>query len=200
MKPRIKKIDSAKFYHTDPRNILDNINSIPELYYLANITMSTTYRSKVNPEVPLLIGYEPYSKLINYYGGTSLSIPTREELQSNLLGIMSYYYYNIKGLSWSDTMKELGMTQTKGSRRLLRNRWKAFKEIVESQESKMPELSETNNNESLVPESEAPVFCEDTYVKKETFNKVLKTVLTDLSENQMIDDNLLNSILSRYDI
>ena len=97
-------------------------------------------------------------------------------------------------------MKELGMTQTKGSRRLLRNRWKAFKEIVESQESKIPEIPSKKEDDSNVSTNASPVLCEDMYIKKEVYDKVLKTIVSDLLENDVIDDSLSSAILSRYDV
>lgn len=200
MKTRIKKIDSVKFYYIDPRVILDDVNSIPELYYLANLTIATNYKNRINPEIPLLIGYDAYSKLINYYGGTTLAIPTKEELQSNLLGVMSYYYYNIKGLSWNDVVKKLGMTPTKGSRRLLRNRWKAFKDIVDRAEDKIPEIPIPNpTTDTLMETSESPILCGDTYIPKELFLKVAKTLIDDLNENKILSEDDIQKMLDRYE-
>jgi hypothetical protein len=197
IKVPVKRIDSVKFYYSDVRNILKDVNSIPELYYLANLAMSANNRTRINSELPLLITYEAYSKLITYYGGSSIYIPTKDELQGNLLGVMSYYYYNIKGFSWAETMRRLGLTPTKGSRRLLRNRWKAFKEIIETSESKIPDVGQSADA-SIVLE-EPPVFCVDTFVPKALYDKVVKTICTDLVENAVIAPELQTTILARYE-
>ena len=194
---RIGKIDSVKFYHNDPHELLNDVNSVPELQYLANIAMSTTHRSKVSPEVPLLISHEAYARLVNYYGGTSIYIPTRDELQSGLLGVMSYYYHNIKGMGWTAMMRKIGLTPTKGSRRLLRNRWNAFKEIIESTETKIPDLDRTAD--LSVPTSPAPIRCGDTFVPYDTYMKVIRTVTTDLSENGIVPDAIIDTVLRYYD-
>ena len=197
MSSDVRKIGSAKFYYTDPRNILNDVNSIPELYYLANLVMSGGGRGKSDPEIPLHIGYEAYSKLISFYGGTSVYIPTREELQTNLLGVMSYYYFSIQGLSWNDTMKKLGLTPTKGSRRMLRNRWRAFKDIVDAKEGKIPgfEIPPEREPKSL----EAPIKCDDAYVKKDVFLKVVKFLCEDLEEAGVLEEEAVTSILARYE-
>jgi hypothetical protein len=200
-----KKINSVKFYHVDPRNILEDVNSIPELFYLATLTTPMNSRSKFTPELSILIGQEAYSKLINFFGGTSVYIPTKEELQSNLLGVMSYYYYNVKGLTWVETMKKLGITPTKGNRRLIRNRWKAFKQVIESDENKIPELPRVEEHPEI-KESEAPVKCDDIYIPKETFLKVVNKVLSDLKELNLAidgtsfsDEDFIKRILDIYE-
>lgn len=198
MSPKVKRIDSTKFYHAESRDILEDVNSIPELYYLANLAMSVNMRTKVSPELALIISYEAYSELINYFGGTSLYIPTREELQSNLLGVMSYYYYNVKGLSWNEVMKKLGVAPTKGGRRLLRNRWKVFKDIMDAAEHKVPDITAVVKTETP-PQAIAPVHCQDTYVAKELFDKVAKTIFTDLLENGVISPELAETLTTRYE-
>lgn len=186
MSRRLKKINAVKFYHTDPRSILEDVNAIPELYYLANTVMASNQRNKVSPETPLLIGYKAYAELINFYGGTSLYIPTKDELQQNLLGVMSYYYYDIKGLSWNDTIQKLGLTPTKGSRRLVRNRYKVFKDIADSHSLKVPGIAE--EDQADIQLSKPPVKCEDTYIPYDVYIKVAKTVITDLNENKLLKD------------
>lgn len=197
MGKRTKKIDSVKFYHVDPRSLLEDVNSIPELYYLANTMMASNQRNKVSPEVPLLIGYDAYSKLISFYGGASVYIPSKDELQQNLLGVMSYYYYNIKGLSWNDTIKKLGLTPTKGSRRLIRNRWKVFKDLLDSNEIKIPSIYTTEPHEMTLEHS--PIRCDDSYIPHDLYMKVVRTIVTDLNENDIIDDAKVDLIIERYE-
>lgn len=204
MKLNIKKINSAKFYHVDPRNLLDDINSLPELWYLANLATPVSSKSKLIPELALIIGQDAYAKLINFFGGQNVYIPTKEELQNNLLGLMSYYYHNIKGLSWGETMKKLSITLTKGNRRLVRNRWKIFKDLIENTDNKIPEFEHQQHPD--IKQADAPVKCDDIYIPKAVFIKAANKLLLDIKESApsgpdivIFDDDFIKKALEFYE-
>lgn len=196
-KSTIRKIDSAKFYHVDPRSVLDDVNTTPELYYLSNLINN---RSKINSEIPLVIGQEAYSKLVTFYGGTMMYVPTKDELQDSLIGVMSYYYYSVQGMSWSDTMSKLGLTPNKGNRRLLRNRWKLFKELIENNTPKIPQLGIESPSTGMIKPHKAPMRCSDgTYVDRDVYIKVVKSVLADLQENNKISEQDFKLLMAEYE-
>lgn len=89
--------------------VIEEINDSQDLYYvsiilLSLLTGSNTYSNI--PELALLLDSESFMNLIDYYGGVSLKIPTKEEVSNSLKAVLVYYYADVLGYSMKDAIEK----------------------------------------------------------------------------------------------
>jgi len=94
----------------DLRDLLSSIRDSSELYYLSLLILSSQIGSKsVLPELLFLLDERSVNKLLFYYGGEEIRIPTISEFRDQLYGILIYYYYDIQGNSWKKSIELMGI-------------------------------------------------------------------------------------------
>lgn len=82
-----------------------------------SISTSLLYSLKENPkystisELSYLLGYDSFIKLITYYGGMTVRIPTSSEINEMLKILLLYQYYEVEGYSWTNSLSKAGISQ-----------------------------------------------------------------------------------------
>lgn len=95
--------------------IKDDISKLSEndiysmgLFTLYSLTEIPDYR--VLSELPYLLDKKSLLKVCKYYGGTTIKIPTVEELETVMKVLLIYQRVNIEKKSLESALKELGYT------------------------------------------------------------------------------------------
>lgn len=182
-------INNSRYYYSN--NIVDllkDISTVSELQYLSLVVDGAS--ASAISELPLLVDTESYNNIIDYYGGKTLAIPTKDDIYNNILGIMSYYYYNIKGESWNNVLKKLGVPKTMGNRKLLTNRYNKVAEKLNG-DIKIPNIEGSNKKSDIVehhPKNEL-IRLKSTIVKKSIYDESVLTFLDDMKDNGVIDSD-----------
>lgn len=95
--------------------IKDDISKLSEndiysmgLFTLYSLTEIPDYR--VLSELPYILDKKSLLKFCKYYGGTTIKIPTVEELETVMRVLLLYQRVNIEKKSLEDALKELGYT------------------------------------------------------------------------------------------
>lgn len=122
---------------TETKNILEEINTNSEMYYISLLLLSSLKKKCYSniPELSLILDEENLLRLINVYGGQTITIPTKEEVKKYLQIVMVYYYSEIKGLQIKEAMKKAGASDNAA---ILKNVYK-LRNLLE--ESKIPNFN-----------------------------------------------------------
>lgn len=79
-----------------------------------SIASSLLYTLKGHPqystvsELSYLLDYENFLKLVTYYGGMTIRIPTEEEINEMLKVLLLYQYYIVEEMPWLSALKKAG--------------------------------------------------------------------------------------------
>lgn len=124
--------------------LIDNIKDTSDLYYLSLMVISSRLGDKsLLPELIFLLNEDSLNKLIYYFGGETIRVPTVSELRDYLYGILIYYYFDIEGLNWYSAINKMGLEY---SGQLSRKLSKLRKQVInELQDIKIPEIKSDNN-------------------------------------------------------
>lgn len=95
--------------------ILEDISDEQDIYYISILMMSlmtgkNTYSDIA--ELSLLLDKESFKNLIGYYGGSSIRIPTSDEVASSMKAVLLYYYTEVLNYSMKDALKKVGIEKT----------------------------------------------------------------------------------------
>lgn len=92
---------------------LDNL-SRPDTYA---VVCEFLYNLKEDPkyspmsELAYLLDKDSFVKLIKYFGGTEIKIPTAEEFKETLRVIMLYQHFKVENLSWAESLEKSGISK-----------------------------------------------------------------------------------------
>lgn len=105
--------------------ILEEISDEQDIYYVSILMLSlATGRSIYSDvaELALLLDKESFKNLIGYYGGSTVRIPTSDEVISSMEAALLYYYTEVLNYSMEDALKKTGIEKTNKriSHRILR--------------------------------------------------------------------------------
>lgn len=89
-------------------NKQDVISTTSSLLYLLR---SQPQYSTVS-ELVYLLDYDNFIKLITYYGGTTIRIPTVDEIDEMLRVLLLYQYYYVNKLSWKESLIKLEIPES----------------------------------------------------------------------------------------
>lgn len=96
------------------------------LYYLKedkNYSMTS--------ELVYLLNYKDFTQFIKYYGGTTITVPTFDEISQSLKILLVYQYYELEGLSWDDSLKEAGFSKEDSD--FVRGKMNYIRKIIKTQ-------------------------------------------------------------------
>lgn len=72
-------------------------------------------------ELAFVIDKRNLLKLCEYFGGCTITIPTVDELESLILGLLLYQYVDIDGIEFNDAVKQLSsMSDIKSAKKAYR--------------------------------------------------------------------------------
>lgn len=131
-----KKVDNLKL-------LIGMIKDTNDLYYLSLMILSSKIgKGSILPELVFLLNEEYLNKLLYYYGGQTITIPSLSDFRDYLYGILIYYYCDIKGHSWKKSIELMGLEY---SGDLSRKLTKLRREVIEGlQDIKIPESKSGN--------------------------------------------------------
>lgn len=81
-----------------------------------SISTALLYSLKSSPKYSMMselfyiLDYENFMKLIKYYGGQEIRIPTSQEINETLKILLVYQYYKIDNLDWIDSIVKAGFS------------------------------------------------------------------------------------------
>lgn len=79
-------------------------------------TLKDVPKYRTTSELFYLLDYDNFLKLIKYFGGKEIRIPTAQEIDSLLNILLLYQYYDIEKLDWSTALARAGFTPDEGNK------------------------------------------------------------------------------------
>lgn len=79
-------------------------------------------------ELAYLADIESFVKLIKYFEGQTIRVPTREEFQSAIRTLLLLQYYEVEKRPWKESLKLAGFQSSEG--RAAQNRLNKLKETI----------------------------------------------------------------------
>lgn len=75
----------------------------------------------VMSELAYILDKNSFIKFMQYFGGTTISIPTLEDFRQTIRVIQLYHYFNIENMSWKDALVKAGFekNETRSAQRRL---------------------------------------------------------------------------------
>ena len=75
----------------------------------------------VMSELAYILDKNSFIKFMQYFGGTTISIPTLEDFRQTIRIIQLYHYFNIENMSWKDALVKAGFerSETRSAQRRL---------------------------------------------------------------------------------
>ena len=93
-------------------------------------TIKDIPKYKTVSELFYILDYDSFLKLIKYFGGMEIRIPSSKEVASLLRVLLLYQYYDVDKMDWQSAMRKAGFSPEEGQRaRVLLLR---FKELLMS--------------------------------------------------------------------
>lgn len=83
-------------------------------------------------ELFYILDYDNFIKLIKYYGGTTIRVPSSEEISQTLKLLLLYQYREVENLSWEESLKKSDISQEES--RSCRTKLNHLKSILNLQE------------------------------------------------------------------
>ena len=87
----------------ESKKLINDLTEIQDLYYVSMMLLCSYSDDKNKiPELALITNKKSFLNIIEYFGGKTIKIPTKQELNKVLKSIQVYYYYNIKYKEWNE--------------------------------------------------------------------------------------------------
>lgn len=83
-------------------------------------------------ELSYLLDYKSFIKLITYYNGMTIKIPSIDEVNDMLKVLLVYQYYEIEKLSWNEALIKAGYSTENSIE--VKNKLSNLKKLLKSQE------------------------------------------------------------------
>ena len=118
----------------DPLLNLNRLNKEDAL----SISSSLLYSLKGYPqysvvsELSYLLDYDSFIKMITYYGGMTIRIPSAEEVNDMLKVLLLYQYYEVEGCSWESSLRKIEVPFEES--RSYKNKLTQLKKVLKDQE------------------------------------------------------------------
>lgn len=103
-----------------------------------SVAIALLYSLKDDPkysmisELPYIIDYDSFIKLIKYYGGMTIKIPTIEEINDILRILLLYQNFKVKKMDWKESLSLSGYTEDEG--KLAQGKLAHFSKLLKKQE------------------------------------------------------------------
>lgn len=83
-------------------------------------------------ELFYILDYDNFIRLIKYFGGCEIRIPSSEEINNTLKLLLLYQYREVEEFSWEDSLKKAGIPESDS--RSARTKLNSLIRILKSQE------------------------------------------------------------------
>lgn len=131
---KYKGLDTEEEYSLGPDystdKLMQSIESDRDVFFITQVALTQMMNSpnySTTAELFYLVDRKSLLNLLTYYGGQTITIPTKEELLEALNYLTLYYYYEIRGLSFSEALDKTNLPKVPGRRYT-----KRYKKFIES--------------------------------------------------------------------
>lgn len=80
------------------------------LFVLCKLKEAPEYSSL--SELAFILDKSNFLHLCEYFGGQTITIPTMDELEDLLYGLLLYYYVDVEMVTWEDAITTIGKTKS----------------------------------------------------------------------------------------
>lgn len=94
-------------YIKQMRNEKDSAKLALITMVLINYKKDRSNNRSLLPEMASILDIEDLSKLVAAFGGSTIEIPTRDELEAGLTEALCLYYSIVKGYDWNTIQKKI---------------------------------------------------------------------------------------------
>lgn len=95
-------------------------------------TLKDTPQYSIMSELFYILDYENFIKLIKYFGGRTIKVPSSEEISEMLKVLLLYQYREVEEYKWSECLKMAGISEEES--RVYRGRLNFLIRLLKSQE------------------------------------------------------------------
>ena len=110
-------------YSTD--KLMQSVETERDVFFLVQVALAQMLNNpnlSTTAELFYLLDRKSLLNLITYYGGQTITLPTKEEMLEALNYFTLYYYYEIKGLSFNEALDKTNLPKIHNRRYQVRYR------------------------------------------------------------------------------
>jgi len=107
--PVYKKIKEV--LQDDNKKLMEDVKGEMDMYYFALFVfscMEPTFKTNCLAELTLILDKDNFFNLVNVFGGRTIKIPTKDELNKYLKVVGAYYYIHYEGVNMSTALAKVG--------------------------------------------------------------------------------------------
>lgn len=86
-------------------------------------------------ELPYVLDRENFLNFIEFFGGQTITIPTKNELLSSIRVLLLFQYYKVEKMEWVEAIKKAGYAESEGN--IARNKLMNFVMYIDSHDCKI---------------------------------------------------------------
>lgn len=111
---RLKRKESISLEGEIVKEIPVNLNGLEreDVFAVASallFSLKDTPKYSVISELFYILDYENFLRLIKYFGGMTLKIPTTEEISETMRVLLLYQYTEVEEMDWQEAMSRAGV-------------------------------------------------------------------------------------------
>ena len=110
-------------YSTD--KLMQSVETERDVFFLVQVALAQMLNNpnlSTTAELFYLLDRKSLLNLLTYYGGHTITLPTKEEMLEALNYFTLYYYYEIKGLSFNEALDKTNLPKIHNRRYQVRYR------------------------------------------------------------------------------
>lgn len=110
-------------YSTD--KLMQSVETERDVFFLVQVALAQMLNNpnlSTTAELFYLLDRKSLLNLLTYYGGQTITLPTKEEMLEALNYFTLYYYYEIKGLSFNEALDKTNLPKIHNRRYQVRYR------------------------------------------------------------------------------
>ena len=120
---------------SDIAELVNNVKDTSDLYFLSLLILDkleddSKDKYKMLSELAYLLNGDSFINLIQYFGGQTITIPSRYEIQNSLRLISLYYYRDIQGYYWKEALVKAGLPNDKKTSLSYKVKMNSFRKLM----------------------------------------------------------------------
>lgn len=119
----IEEYSLGPSYSTD--KLMQSVETERDVFFLVQVALAQMLNNpnlSTTAELFYLLDRKSLLNLLTYYGGQTITLPTKEEMLEALNYFTLYYYYEIKGLSFNEALDKTNLPKIHNRRYQVRYR------------------------------------------------------------------------------
>ena len=86
-------------------------------------------------ELPYVLDRENFLNFVEFFGGQTLTIPTKKEMMASIRVLLLFQYYKVEKMEWIEAIKKAGYAESESS--VARNKLMNFVLYIDSHDCKI---------------------------------------------------------------